>query len=114
MHSDFFLNHDEVNSEETIGAAISDLFREKPSSRKALQECVATGSRALTERDVGREEAEDSGLEAFCLTRKRKQHFHRRKQEDLEVAHISLWINSESPPRATYLELIGLLFLASW
>lgn len=45
----FFLNHDEVNSDETIGAAISDLFREKPSSRKALQECVATGSRALTE-----------------------------------------------------------------
>lgn len=114
MHSDFFLNHDEVNSEETIGAAISDLFREKPSSRKALQECVATGSRALMERDVGREEAEDCGLEAFCLTRKRKQHFHRRKQEDLEVAHISLWINSVSPPRATYLELIGLLFLASW
>lgn len=90
MHSDFFLNHDEVNSEETIGAAISDLFREKPSSRKALQECVATGNRALMEGDVGREEAEDSGLEAFCLTRKRKQHFHRRKQEDLEVAHISL------------------------
>lgn len=30
----------------TIGAAISDLFREKPSSTKALQECVALGSRA--------------------------------------------------------------------
>lgn len=45
----FFLNHDKVNSEETIGAAISDLVREKPSSRKALQECVATGSRALME-----------------------------------------------------------------
>lgn len=55
------------------------------------------------ERDVGRKEAEDSGLEAF----------HRRKQEDPEVAHISLRINSVSPPRATYLELIGLLFLAS-
>lgn len=61
MHSDFFLNHDEVNSEETIGAAISDLFREKPSSRKALQECVATGSRALTERGKGRGEGGGRG-----------------------------------------------------
>lgn len=50
-----------VNSEETTGAAISDLFREKPSSRKALQECVATGSRALMggecEKGGGRGEA---------------------------------------------------------
>lgn len=45
MHSDFFLKHDKVNSEETTGAAISDLFREKPSSKKkALQECVAMGA----------------------------------------------------------------------
>lgn len=37
MHCDFFfLNHDKVNSEETTGAAILDLFREKPSSKKAL------------------------------------------------------------------------------
>lgn len=61
MHSDFFLNHDEVNSDETIGAAISDLFREKPSSRKALQECVATGSRALTEGTWGGREEEAEG-----------------------------------------------------
>lgn len=44
MHFDFFLNRDKVNFEKTTGAAISDLFREKPSSKKALQECVATGS----------------------------------------------------------------------
>lgn len=107
MHSDFFLNHDKVNSEETIGAAISDLFREKPSSRKALQECVATGSRALTEGTWGGRRRQRDRTRGIRLTGK-------RKQQDLEVAHISLWINSVSPPRAMYLELISLLFLASW
>lgn len=47
MHFDsFFKNHGKVNFEKTTGAAISDLFREKRSSKKALQEYVAMGSRA--------------------------------------------------------------------
>lgn len=37
---------DKVNFEKTIGAAISDLFRKKPSSKKPSQEHVVTGSRA--------------------------------------------------------------------
>lgn len=45
MHFDFFFKTMTI-FEKTTGAAISDLFREKPSSKKALQEYVAMGSRA--------------------------------------------------------------------
>lgn len=46
MHSDFFSKTDKVNFEKTTGAAVSDLFREKLSSKKALQEYVAKRSHA--------------------------------------------------------------------
>lgn len=68
----FFLNHDEVNSDETIGAAISDLFREKPSSRKALQECVATGSRALTEGTWGGRRRQRDRTRGILFNRKKE------------------------------------------
>lgn len=44
MNSDFFLNHDEVNSDETIGAAISDLFREKQAAEKLCRSVWPQGA----------------------------------------------------------------------
>lgn len=43
MHFDFFFKTMTklILRKKNTGAAISDLFREKPSSTKALQECVA-------------------------------------------------------------------------
>lgn len=48
MHFDFFFfkTMTKLILKKTTGAAISDLFREKPSSKKALQEYVAKGNRA--------------------------------------------------------------------
>lgn len=56
MHSNFFFKTDKVNFEKTIGAAILDLFREKPSSKKALQEYMAMGAVLIWEDRMRREE----------------------------------------------------------
>lgn len=47
-----FLNHDKVNSEETTGAAISDLFREKPSSNKSFAGVCVYGEPCSPRREI--------------------------------------------------------------